>query len=600
MRTLTGLPTARGFAIGPVFIYRGEGEIPVPEYVVEPGREDEERLRLRHARIEAQRDLDGLAAALGERGGSSEAQIFESHRMMLEDPLFVEETLRYIAEGRLNAEAAVKKTAARARARFGRMNDPYLRERVRDIEDVERRLLKILVGFSPDTRFGLKTPSIVVADDLTPSETVQLPRDLVLGFATNGGSTTSHVALLARAMGIPAVTGLVDVTATVRAGETILLDGTSGTVTVSPDRETILRFHDLVERQRELSEEASAVAGRRRPAGTLRGGGEVPLFANVHPGVPFDDIRALGARGIGLYRSEYLWLNAEREPSEDEQAAAYREAADFAASLSPSATVTIRALDIGGDKMLSVLSRQQDAARRREPNPFLGNRSIRYLLSNRHVFRTQLRAVLRASAAGNVRLMYPMVSCVEELRAAAEVLAEVRGELDREGVAYDPGMKVGTMIEVPAAAVNADAIARFADFFSIGTNDLVQYTMAADRGNDAVASLYQPTNPAVLKLMRGTIAAAKRRGIPVGVCGESAADPLAGVLWAAMGVNHLSMSATYIPVISKLLSRLTRDDLDDYLRTVDEMGDGATGGEIMDGCRKWMLAHIPDLDNIAI
>ena len=600
MRTLTGLPTARGFAIGPVFIYRGEGEIPVPEYIVEPGREDEERLRLRRARIEAQRDLDGLVAAISERAGAgrNEASIFEGHRMMLEDPLFVDETIRHITEDRLNAEAAVKKTAANARARFERMNDPYFRERVRDISDVERRLLKILVGFSADTRLELKSPAIVVADDLTPSETVQLPREFVLGFATNGGSTTSHVALLARAMGIPAVTGLVDVTAAVRAGETVLLDGTSGTVTVSPDRETILRFRDLVERQRELSEEV-LVTGRR-PSGTLRGGGEVPLFANVHPGVPFDGIRGLGARGIGLYRSEYLWLNAEREPSEDEQAAAYREVAEFAATLSPSATVTIRALDIGGDKILSVLSRQQDATRRHEPNPFLGNRSIRYLLSNRSVFRTQLRAVLRASAAGNVRLMYPMVSCVEELRASAEVLAEVRGELDREGVAYDREMKVGTMIEVPAAAVNADAIAKFADFFSIGTNDLVQYTMAADRGNEAVASLYQPTNPAVLKLMRGTIAAAKRRGIPVGVCGESASDPLVGILWAAMGVNHLSMSATYIPVISKLLSRLTHEDLDDYLRTVDGMGDDATGREIMDGCRRWMLAHIPDFDNIAI
>ena len=598
MRTLTGLPTARGFAIGPVFIYRGEGEMPVPEYVVEPGREDEERMRLRRARMEAQRDLDGLVAALSERAGRNEAGIFEGHRMMLEDPTLVEETLRHITEDRLNAEAAVKKTAADARARFGRMNDPYLRERVRDISDVERRLLKILVGFSADARHELKTPSIVVADDLTPSETVQLPRDLVLGFATNGGSTTSHVALLARAMGIPAVTGLGDVTAAVKAGETVLIDGTSGAVTVSPDRETILRFRDLVERQRELSEEVSAAG--RRPAGTLRDGGDVPLFANVHPGVPFDGIRDLGARGIGLYRSEYLWLNAEREPSEDEQAAAYREAADFAASLSPSATVTIRALDIGGDKILSVLSRQQDAAHRHEPNPFLGNRSIRYLLSNRSVFRTQLRAILRASAAGNVRLMYPMVSCVEELRASAEILAEVRGELDREGVPYDRGMKVGTMIEVPAAAINAGAIARLADFFSIGTNDLVQYTMAADRGNEAVASLYQPTNPAVLKLMRGTVAAAKRRGIPVGVCGESASDPLVGVLWAAMGVDHLSMSATYIPVMSKLLSRLTRDDLDDYLRTVDGMGDDASGREIMDGCRRWMLAHIPDFGNIAI
>ena len=596
MRTLTGLPTARGFAIGPVFIYRGDGDVPVPEYLIEPGREGDELLRLKRAKMDAVRDLEGLIAVMNERSGKDDAKIFECHLMLLQDPMLSEETMRRISQDRLNAEAAVKQTVAGARARFSRMNDPYFRERVRDLDDVERRLLKALLGFASNPHLELKTPSVVVADDLTPSETVQLPRDLVLGFATNGGSTTSHVALLARAMGIPAVTGLGDITSVVRAGETVLLDGTSGVVTVSPDRETVLRFRDLVERQQELSEEVHSVG--RRPAGTLRCGGDVPLFANVHPGVPFDDIKGQGARGIGLYRSEYLWLNEEREPTEDEQAAAYREAADFAATLSPSAEVVIRALDIGGDKMLSVLSRQ--GSQHRETNPFLGNRSIRYLLSNPSVFRTQLRAILRASVAGNIRLMYPMVSCVEELQASAEILEEAKRALDSEGVAYDRGLKVGTMIEVPAAAVNAEAMAQYADFFSIGTNDLIQYTMAADRGNDAVASLYQPTNPAILKLMRGVIAAAKARGISVGVCGESAADPLVGVLWAAMGADHLSMSATYIPVMSKLLSRLTRADLDDYARSVEAMGCAVTGRAVIDHCRKWMLAHIPDFDNIAL
>lgn len=596
MRTLTGLPTARGFAIGPVFIYRGDGDVPVPEYLLEPGREGDELLRLKRAKMDAVRDLEGLIAVMNERSGKGDAKIFECHLMLLQDPMLAEETVRRISQDHLNAEAAVKQTIAGVRARFSRMNDPYFRERVRDLDDVERRLLKALLGFASNPHLELKTPSVVVADDLTPSETVQLPRDLILGFATNGGSTTSHVALLARAMGIPAVTGLGDITSVVRAGETVLLDGTSGVVTVSPDRETVLRFRDLVERQQELSEEVHSVG--RRPAGTLRCGGEVPLFANVHPGVPFDDIKGQGARGIGLYRSEYLWLNEEREPTEDEQAAAYREAADFAATLSPSAEVVIRALDIGGDKMLSVLSRQ--GAQHRETNPFLGNRSIRYLLSNPSVFRTQLRAILRASAAGNIRLMYPMVSCVEELQASAEMLEEAKRTLDGEGVAYDRGLKVGTMIEVPAAAINAEAMAQYADFFSIGTNDLIQYTMAADRGNDAVASLYQPTNPAILKLMRGVIAAAKARGISVGVCGESAADPLVGVLWAAMGADHLSMSATYIPVMSKLLSRLTRADLDDYARSVEAMGCAVTGRAVIDHCRKWMLAHIPDFDNIAL
>ena len=317
------------------------------------------------------------------------------------------------------------------------------------------------------------------------------------------------------------------------------------------------------------------------------------LYANVHPGVPVDDVRGQGARGIGLYRSEYLWLNCEREPTEDEQYAAYREAAEFAATLGPDAPITIRMLDIGGDKLVRGISAT-------EANPFLGNRSIRYLLANRNVFRTQLRAILRASVHGRVSIMYPMISCVEELREAARTLAEVRRELDEKGIAYDHDIRTGAMIEVPAAAINAEALAREVSFFSIGTNDLVQYTMAADRGNEAVAHLYQPTNPAVLKLMRLTIDAAKRNGIRVEVCGESASDPIVGVLWAAMGVDALSMSATYIPLMAKLLSRLTRAELDDYLRTVETMDVSATGGEILDVCRDWMLTHIPDLDNIVI
>ena len=589
MQTLAGLATARGFAVGPVFVYRGDGDIPVPEYVVAPGREVDELQRLRRARLETRRDLEGLIATLRERAGHGDVKVFECHLMLLEDVVLVGEAEKHVLEERLNAEAAVRRTANHARGQFERMNDPYFRERVRDLDDVERRLLKALTGFAGNPHLELKQPSVIVADDLTPSETVQLPREFVLGFATNGGSTTSHVALLARAMGIPAVTGLGTVTAKVTAGETVLLDGTNGAITLSPDAATVRDFMDLVERQKEIAEEVVSGA----PAGTLKEGGEVILYANVHPGVPVADIKAQGARGVGLYRSEYLWLNREGEPTEEEQFEAYRAAAKFAATLGEQSSITIRTLDIGGDKLVRGISAT-------ESNPFLGNRSIRYLLSHRDVFRTQLRAILRASVYGRVAIMYPMVSCVEELREAAKVLAEVRRQLDAEGVPYAPDVPVGAMIEVPAAALNADAFAKYVRFFSIGTNDLVQYTMAADRGNEAVAHLYQPTHPSVLKLMRMTVAAAKRNGIWVGVCGESAADPVIGVLWAAMGVDLLSVSATYIPLLSKLFSRLTRADLDDYVKTVEAMDDGATAGEIFERCHAWMRAKIPDLDNIVI
>lgn len=589
MRTIAGLATARGFAVGPAFIYRGDGDFPVPRYVVDPGREEEELLRFRRAVLETKRDIEGLIAALRERGGRENVRVFECHEMILEDELLLGEIEKSIRDDRVNAETAVRRAANHAREQFARMNDPYFRERVRDIDDVERRLLKALTGFGANPHLELKRPSIVVVDDLTPSETVQLPREYVLGFATDGGSTTSHVALLARAMGIPAVTGLGDITGRAVAGETLLLDGTSGTVTVFPDAASIRSFTDLIERQKELVEEVA----NRAPAGTLKDGGDVPLFANVHPGVPVEDVRGQGARGVGLYRSEYLWLNRECEPSEEEQFAAYRDVIRFAETLGPGAVATIRTLDIGGDKLVRGISTT-------ETNPFLGNRSIRYLLSHPDVFATQLRAILRASAFGRAAIMYPMISCVDELEEAAKVLASVKAGLEAEGVAYDRSLPVGAMIEVPSAAINAAAIAKHVDFFSIGTNDLVQYTMAADRGNETVAHLYQPTNPSVLQLMRLTVAAAKRAGIPVSVCGESASDPIVGVLWAAMGVDKLSMSATYIPLMSKLLSRLTRADLDDYARTVEAMGADVTAAEVLAACRAWMRAKIPDLDNIVL
>ena len=593
MRTVCGHATARGFAVGPVFVYRGDGDMPIPEYVVEHGHEGEELARLRRAKSQTKRDLESLVSTLRARTGRADAKIFECHLMILEDAVLGKETENHILEGRVNAESAVRRTANRARSLFERMNDPYFRERVRDLDDVERRLLKNLLGFAANPHIELKTPSVIVADDLTPSETVQLPRELVLGFATNGGSATSHVALLARAMGIPAVTGLGDITSLVEAGETILLDGTGGTVTVAPDASAIREFRDLIERQKEISEEA--VTGS--PAGTLKGGGRILLYANIHPGAPLDDIKSLGASGVGLYRSEYLWLNKEAEPSEDEQFAAYREVVEFAKTLSPDASVTIRVLDIGGDKMVRGVS-QRGEVRQREANPFLGNRSIRYLLSNKAVFRTQLRAILRASAYGRVCILYPMISCVEELRAAAVVLDGVRSQLDAEGVPYDHDVPVGAMIEVPSAAINAAALAKYVKFFSIGTNDLIQYTMAADRGNESVAHLYQPTNPAVLRLMRHVVDCAKRQGIYVGVCGESAADPLVGVRGGGGGGGGLSMSATYIPVMSKLFSKLTREDLAEYLAAVNAVGDDVSGEEMMARCRDWMLSKIPDLDNI--
>ena len=589
MTTLSGIATSRGLVSGPVFLYRGDGELPIPEYVVEAGREAEELRRFERAVVDTKRDLESLISVLRERTGREDVRIFESHLMFLEDPTLEEAVKKSVTVDHINVEAAVKSFVTKMRAQFSRMNDAYFRERVRDFDDVERRLLSALTGFAQDVHFELKVPSIIVADDLTPSETVRLPRENVLGFATNGGSATSHVALLARAMAIPAVTGLVNVTSQVKPGTTVILDGSNGTITINPDKATVeLMESVLSHRSAAAKSEPTGV-----PAGTLREGGDILLFANIHPGVAVSGLKEIGARGVGLYRSEYLWLNREREPTEEEQFEAYREAVVEASKLSPQASITIRALDIGGDKTVKGISAKEN-------NPFLGNRSIRYLLSNVEVFKTQLRAVLRASAYGRTYLMYPMVSCVEELNEAAVVLADVKRKLDEEGIPYDRKMPVGAMIEIPAAAINADAMAKRVDFFSIGTNDLIQYTMAADRSNEAVAHLYQPTNPAILYLMRRTIAAAHRHGIKVGVCGESASDPIVGVLWAALGIDMLSMSGTYIPVMAKLFRRLSRAELDEYAALVNGMDASSTAQDIFESCREWMERKIPDIDDLMI
>jgi len=589
MRTFAGLATARGLVSGPACLYRGAGELVVPEYRIAPGDEQLEIDRLRIARRQTRRDLEGLIAVLRDRTSREDVQVFECHLLILEDPMLISGAERYISVEHYNAAAATRRVTDEARAQFERMNDPYFRERVRDLDDVERRLLTAILGTGVVSPIDLKTPSVIIASDLTPSETVRLPRDLVLGFATDGGSTTSHVALLARALGIPAVTGLGDITARVEPGETVLLDGTNGAVTVCPDEPTLDEFRKLEARQQ--ANRDAVLEGP--PAGTLADGGEVLLYANIHPGIPLAGVREFGARGIGLYRSEYLWLSRELEPTEEEQFVAYRDAAKFASTLSSGATITIRTLDIGGDKTVRGITAK-------ESNPFLGNRSIRYLLSHPEVFRTQLRAILRASAHGPVCVMYPMVSCVEEMAEAATILEEVKRDLSGRGVPFDENIPVGAMIEVPAAAINADALARYVRFFSIGTNDLVQYAMAADRSNEAVANLYQPTNPAVLWLVRHVVEAAKRNGVYVSVCGESAADPVEGVLWAAMGVDLLSMSSGFIPVISALLRRLTRQDLAEYAAYVCSFDATHRADEIYNAARAWLKARIADFEELSL
>ena len=583
--TVAGLATSRGFAAGPVFVCSKDSVLSVPEYAIAESAVEAELARYRAAREETRSQIEELAAKFKSDTDGLASDVLSNHLLLLDDPTADAAVERRISAERLNAEAAIRHTTDDFRALFAKMKDPYLRERQHDVEDIENRMLRILLDRGESAFDRISEPVVVVADDLTPSETVTLPRDLILGFATNRGSTTSHVALLARALGIPAVVGLGDITARVQAGDFVLLDGTKGTVTVNPDESARADFDALARRERELR--AQLAEARTVPGSTSA----VRLCANAQPGVSLAGLAAYGAQGIGLYRSEYLWLGGNADPDEDEQVAAYSEAARAAAQLGAGARAVFRALDIGGDKI-------QRGQRPHEANPFLGNRSIRFLLSHRDMFRTQLRAILRASACGPSAVMYPMVATVQELREANDELRRAMDGLRAEGVPFDAHIPHGVMIEVPSAALNADAFARECDFFSIGTNDLVQYTMAADRANERVSYLYQPSNPAVIKLVDMAVRAAHAAGIPVAVCGESASDPVLGVLWAGLGVTELSMSASYIPAIRKTLQAVSADEARELADRVRGYGSSRSAAEIYADCRAFVISKVPQLGEL--
>ena len=585
MVTVAGTATSRGFVSGPVFLYYGDRDLVSPEYKLPADKIGAEIARYREARAETRRQLEGVVTDVSARMAGDEADIFKNHLVILEDDVIISAIEKLIREERLNVEAAMHRVADGFRKSFERMNDPYLRERARDLDDVERRMLRVLTGRAETALTQITSPVIVVADDLTPSETVTLPRKYILGFATNHGSATSHVALLARAMGIPAVTGLGDITSRVKVGDHVLLDGTNGAVTINADHDTREQFARLIWRERELM--AALEASRQQPEGGL----QVKLFANVQPGIPFGSLVTFGAEGMGLYRSEYLWLGGADEPTENDQTAAYAEAVKAVSALGPDARVVFRVLDIGGDKMMK-------GAKAKEANPFLGNRSIRFLLSRRDVFRAQLRAILKASACGKAAIMYPMVATIEELRQANAELIQAMSQLRMAKIPFDDHIPTGCMIEIPSAALNADLFAKEVSFFSIGTNDRVQYTMAADRGNEKVSYLYQPTNPSVIRLVDMTVQAAKRAGIPCSVCGESASDPVLATLWVALGCTGLSMSASYIPMIRKTLRSIGSDDADRLVEEVRTLCATAGAEEIYGHVREFLRERIPDLDEL--
>ncbi|MBI5686168.1 MAG: phosphoenolpyruvate--protein phosphotransferase [Verrucomicrobia bacterium] len=573
-----GIAVSPGVVRGQIYVYR-----PQEEAIEKRSVRDEdlagEFARLEQAVIKTRQQLIEIPQSIGKEMGDDKPGIFDAHLLVLDDPMLMEQVFKRLKTEKLNVEFILHEVADQYTQALAKLQDTYLRERAADVRDVSRRILRNLAGAEYDELQRLPGPRIVLAQDLSPSDTALMDRGKVLGFATEMGSRTSHTAILARSQGIPAVVGLHEVGREIASGQEALLDGYTGLLIVNPSVETLyeygqieIRWHSIEDRLRRL---------RSEPAST-RDGCAIRLGANIELEEEMKTALEHGAQGVGLYRTEYFFINRRQFPSEDEQFAAY---SNVARSMKPH-EVIIRTLDVGGDKVLGA------GEHSREANPFLGWRGVRFCLDQPEMFKTQLRAILRASAEGNVKMMYPMISDLQEVKRANELLNVCRDELRREGKPFNEQMEVGLMIEVPGAAMIADVLAEHAAFFSIGTNDLIQYSIAVDRGNERVAHLYAPTHPAILRLIRNVVAAARARNIWVGVCGEMAGDPVMVPLLLGLGVNELSASAVALPAVKYIIRSMNMSDArtlaEDALRCT-------TGGEAAALLENFARSVAPDL-----
>jgi len=549
MKTLEGFGVSEGIAIGRAVVVAKHAveifRIPIPEEGAEG-----EVARLRKACVDVHAQIERTRGSAGRLFGQELAAIFEAHSLLLQDPTFLGAIERRIVADRVNAEWAVHETALDLARRFSAIDDEYLRERGQDLEDVARQLLRALQGIAVHEVSEVSGDVILVADDLVPSEAIRLGRANVVGFAIEAGGRTSHTSIIARSLGIPAVTALPEITDLVTDEDPLIVDGRSGTVILHPTAEVLAEY--IVERADLVATEAAAPHATGQLA-TTADGVAIELQANIDLPEEIPQISRYGARGIGLYRSEFLYMETDPHlPTEEDHVRIYRQLVE-AAHPHPA---TIRTYDLGGRKLAREMMESE------EDNPVLGLRGIRLTLARPQIFRTQLRGLLRAGTGGDLWIMAPMVSRVEEVRALRSSLEEVAAELDREGVERTRDFKLGIMIEVPAAALAADLLARECDFFSIGTNDLIQYTLAVDRNNREVAGLYQPLHPAILRMLRSTIASAREAGIPVSLCGEMASDVTCVPVLIGLGLRRFSIHPRSVPRLRELIRRMDSRQLE--------------------------------------
>ena len=539
-KMLRGIPVSQGVSRSRVVVLDRTRIDPAKWGILESDPAGEED-RLQASLVETRRQILAVQERLREAMGAKEAQIFDAHLLVLEDPMLIEEATRFIREDLVTAEFAFHEASEKYAEALGKVDDSYLSERAADIRDVAQRVLADLMGQALCTGLAdLTEPCVVVAHDLTPSDTAMMDPAIVLGFVTEVGSRTSHMAILARSLRIPAVLGLGEAISELHNGESVLLDGFNGFVVIDPAEQTLFEYGQLVDRQSSIEESLEVI---HDDAAETRDGHRIILSANIERAADVEGVLQCGATGVGLFRTEFLFINRSDLPGEEEQFAAYRKVTE---SLAPD-PVIIRTLDLGGDKLLSHVNVAE------EMNPFLGWRAIRLCLEEKDLFRTQLRAILRASVFGNLKIMYPMISGVEELEAANVLLDECREQLRDEGVAFAEDVEIGVMIETPSAAMIADRLARRVKFFSIGTNDLIQYTLAVDRLNEKIAHLYEPTHPSILRLIKAPVDAGQAHGIWTGICGEMAGDLAAVPLLLGLGVSELSVTPSMVPRVKMLI-----------------------------------------------
>lgn len=557
---LDGVAASPGIAIKKAFLLQEEDLSYTTEEVSEPEAEKE---RFQEAIADSKQQLEKIKDKVYEEMGADKAEIFEAHLKVVEDPELISAVEDKIDQAAVNAEAAVDQVVDRFAEMFANMDSEYMQERAADVKDVGGRILKNLLGVDTVSLLNLEEEIVLGAEDLAPSDTAQLDKNKVLGFITEVGGRTSHTAIMARSLEIPAVVGVNNLLDNLEQGVTVILDGLDGKVIIDPTEEELADYEAKQEKYKERKEKLAEL--KDLPAET-EDGHQVEVVANI--GTPDDVVGALdnGAEGVGLYRTEFLYMDRSSLPTEEEQFAAYKEVAQEI-----DGPIVIRTLDIGGDKELSYLDLPE------EMNPFLGYRAIRMCLDKPDIFKTQLRAILRASAFGQIKIMYPMISSVEELRAANQVLSEVKEDLREEGVEFDSDLEVGMMIEVPAAAMTADILAQEADFFSIGTNDLIQYTTATDRMNENIAHLYKPFHPALLRLIKRTVDAAHEAGIWAGMCGEMAGDKRLAPFLLGIGLDEFSMSAVSIPEVKAQIRNLSLEEAEEI---ANQALNYSTAGEV--------------------